>query len=98
MPVFLLDAAGKHIGNVWVDSSIPATSEIMTVLEIASLAHPNGVESDFQTIVIKDAKVGTINMPGWTVVVSGSTTFLGNIKCDRLVLSDGIILINVHPQ
>lgn len=98
MTVFLLDAAGKHIGNVWVDSSHPSTSEVIPILEIASLAHPNGVESDFQTIVIKDAQVGTINMPGWTVMASGSTTFRGNIKCDRLVLADGIILINVHPQ
>lgn len=97
MTVFLLDGASKHIGNVWVDSGHPSTSEIMTVLEIASLAHPNGVESDFQTIIIKDAQVGTINMPGWTVMASGTTSFLGNIKCDRLVLADGIILINVHP-
>lgn len=104
MPVYLVEGGNSpvqigFIGNLNVVNGRPSSSEGHVSLHQADSAFiPDSPHFfDSQTVVLKDATVRGVNLPGWTVIAHGMTIFRGKIYCGCLIFSQGFTLRNVRP-
>lgn len=100
MEVNLVDGGGTHIGDVRVLAGRPSAGGFPGVqLHQASSVHVHEsarILFNDGILVLKDARAGTIDLPGWTVVMTGKTTFSGKIHCGRPILCNAFELHDVQ--